>query len=93
MSCSTEGTCCSTTAAATDTVEKAPVTTVYAVAGMTCGHCEQAVGKAVSALPGVTAVRVDVPAGRVTVSAEAEPDEEALRAAIDDAGYELTGRA
>ncbi|MFI6850584.1 heavy-metal-associated domain-containing protein [Kitasatospora sp. NPDC050467] len=88
--CSIDGTC-STTA----TIETAPaaVTTVYAVAGMTCDHCEQAVGKAVSALAGVTAVRVDVTAGLVTVSAEAEPDEEALRAAIDDAGYELTGRA
>ncbi|MDY0810594.1 heavy-metal-associated domain-containing protein [Kitasatospora purpeofusca] len=87
--CSTDGSC-STTA----TVETSPAaTTVYTVAGMTCGHCEQAVGKAVSALAGVTAVRVDVPAGLVTVSAEAELDDEALRAAIDDAGYELTGRA
>ncbi|AUY52998.1 MULTISPECIES: cation transporter [Streptomycetaceae] len=91
MSCCSENGTCSTTA----TVEApaAAVTTVYAVAGMTCGHCEQAVGKAVSALAGVTAVSVDVQAGLVTVSAEAEPDEAALRAAIDDAGYELTGRA
>lgn len=68
------------------------VTTVYAVAGMTCGHCEQSVTAAVSALPGVTAVGVDVAAGLVTVSAESAPDEAALRAAVDDAGYELTGR-
>jgi len=97
--CSTEGTC-STNAAATTTattttttIDSASVTTVYAVAGMTCGHCEQTVGKAVSSLPGVTAVRVDVTAGLVTVSAGADLDGEALRAAIDDAGYELTGRA
>ncbi|MER7701804.1 heavy metal-associated domain-containing protein [Kitasatospora sp. NPDC097605] len=88
--CSSDGTCSTGT---TVTVDPAAVTTVYAVAGMTCGHCEQAVGKAVSALPGVTAVRVDVPAGLVTVSAAAELDEAALRAAVDDAGYELTGRA
>ncbi|WP_327675165.1 heavy-metal-associated domain-containing protein [Kitasatospora sp. NBC_00458] len=99
MCCSTEGTCSTATATtagsatATAAIEEAPATTVYAVAGMTCGHCEQAVGKAVSALPGVTAVRVDVAAGRVTVSAGAALDEEALRAAVDDAGYELTGRA
>ncbi|MEU6238204.1 cation transporter [Kitasatospora sp. NPDC047058] len=95
--CSTNGTCSTTTVATTATAiaEAAPaaVTTVYAVAGMTCGHCEQAVGKAVSALAGVTAVSVDVKAGLVTVSAGAEPDEAALRAAIDDAGYDLTGRA
>ncbi|MCG6495283.1 heavy-metal-associated domain-containing protein [Kitasatospora sp. A2-31] len=91
MSCCSSNGTCSTTA----TVEPAPaaVTAVYAVAGMTCGHCEQAVGKAVAGLPGVTAVSVDVRGGLVTVSAEAELDEAALRAAIDDAGYELTGRA
>ncbi|GAA1382491.1 heavy-metal-associated domain-containing protein [Kitasatospora putterlickiae] len=88
--CSTDGTC---STGSTVTVDPAAITTVYAVAGMTCGHCEQAVGKAVSALPGVTAVRVDVAAGQVTVSADAELDEAALRAAVDDAGYELTGRA
>ncbi|MFE6872213.1 heavy-metal-associated domain-containing protein [Kitasatospora sp. NPDC057692] len=88
--CSTDGTC---STGATVTVDPLAVTTVYAVAGMTCGHCEQAVTKAVSALPGVTAVRVDVAAGLVTVSAAAELDDAALSAAVDDAGYELTGRA
>ncbi|GAA4836659.1 heavy-metal-associated domain-containing protein [Kitasatospora terrestris] len=91
--CSTEGTCSTAAATATVVVENAPATTVYTVAGMTCGHCEQAVGKAVAALPGVTAVSVDVKGGLVTVSAATAIDDEALRAAIDDAGYELTGRA
>ncbi|MET8702919.1 heavy metal-associated domain-containing protein [Kitasatospora sp. NPDC004723] len=91
--CSADGTCSTGATVTVDPAAVTAVTTVYAVAGMTCGHCEQAVGKAVSALPGVTAVRVDVPAGLVTVSAEAELDEAALRAAVDDAGYELAGRA
>ncbi|WP_395297078.1 heavy-metal-associated domain-containing protein [Kitasatospora hibisci] len=88
--CSSNGTCSTTT-----TVEPAPVavTAVYAVAGMTCGHCERAVGEAVAGLPGVTAVSVDVRGGLVTVSAEAELDDATLRAAIGDAGYALTGRA
>ncbi|MFJ9949437.1 heavy-metal-associated domain-containing protein [Kitasatospora sp. NPDC091207] len=86
--CSTTGTC-STTAVAEPT---AAVTAVYAVAGMTCGHCERSVATAVSTLAGVTAVRVDVEAGLVTVAAEAEPDEAALRTAIEAAGYQLTGR-
>ncbi|MGW4379378.1 heavy-metal-associated domain-containing protein [Kitasatospora sp. NPDC004531] len=87
--CSSDGTC-STTA----TIEApAAVTTVFAVAGMTCGHCEKTVGKAIGALEGVQAVRVDVQTGLVTVGSVAELDDETVRAAVDEAGYELTGRA
>ncbi|WP_275126863.1 heavy-metal-associated domain-containing protein, partial [Streptomyces sp. UNOB3_S3] len=69
------------------------VTTVYKVQGMTCGHCETAVTKEVSAVAGVTGVRVDVAAGLVTVTTGAEPDDAQIAAAVDEAGYELTGRA
>ncbi|GAB2594368.1 hypothetical protein GCM10027168_28870 [Streptomyces capparidis] len=68
-------------------------TFVYTVAGMTCGHCEKAVAEELSALPGVTEVAADAADGRVTVTATAEPDVEAVRAAVDEAGYELVGRA
>ncbi|MGW6919416.1 heavy-metal-associated domain-containing protein [Kitasatospora sp. NPDC054939] len=88
--CSTEGTCSTATATAP---APAAVTTVYAVAGMTCGHCEQAVGAALGALTGVSAVTVDVRAGLVTVASATEPDDDAVRAAVDEAGYALTGRA
>ncbi|KOV39005.1 copper-binding protein [Streptomyces sp. XY431] len=87
--CSTDGTC-STTAT---TEAPAAVTTVFTVAGMTCGHCEQAVGKAVGALDGVSGVTVDVKAGLVTVASADELDDSVVAAAIDDAGYELTGRS
>ncbi|WAL72606.1 cation transporter [Kitasatospora sp. YST-16] len=87
--CSNEGTCSTTATAAAP----AAVTTVFTVAGMTCGHCEQAVGKAVGALEGVQAVRVDVKGGLVSVDSAAGLADEAVRAAIDEAGYELTGRA
>ncbi len=70
-----------------------PATVVYAVAGMSCGHCEKAVGEELSALPGVTAVAADAKAGRVSVTATGPLDDEAVRAAVDEAGYELTGRA
>ena len=87
--CSSDGTC-STTA----TIDApAPVTTVFAVSGMTCGHCETAVGKAIGALEGVRAVQVDVKNGLVTVGSAAQLDDETVRAAVDEAGYELTGRA
>jgi copper chaperone CopZ len=68
-------------------------TTVFAVSGMTCGHCEQAVSKEISALPGVTDVSADAKAGTVTVAATAPLDDAAVRAAVDEAGYELVGRA
>ena len=64
-------------------------TTVWTVTGMTCGHCVAAVTEAVSAVPGVTAVDVHPPSGRVTVTADAEPDPAALAAAVDEAGYTL----
>ncbi|MCO6750530.1 heavy-metal-associated domain-containing protein [Streptomyces sp. IpFD-1.1] len=69
------------------------VTTVYAVTGMTCGHCEGAVSEEISALPGVSSVKAEAATGKVTVTSAAPLDEEAVRAAVDEAGYELTGRA
>ncbi|MFD8594638.1 heavy-metal-associated domain-containing protein [Kitasatospora sp. NPDC059646] len=87
--CSSDGTC-STTATAT---APAAVTTVFAVSGMTCGHCEQSVGKALGALDGVQTVQVDLKNGLVTVASAAELDDETVRTAVDEAGYELTGRA
>ncbi|EMF02377.1 heavy-metal-associated domain-containing protein [Streptomyces mobaraensis NBRC 13819 = DSM 40847] len=68
------------------------VTTTYAVTGMSCGHCESAVTEAVGALGAVRAVKVDVAAGRVTVTTAGEPDDAAVAEAVDDAGYELAGR-
>jgi copper chaperone CopZ len=68
-------------------------TVVYAVSGMTCGHCEKAVTEEVSAVPGVASAVADASAGRLTVTATAPLDDEAVRAAVDEAGYELVGRA
>jgi copper chaperone len=61
----------------------------YLVPGMSCAHCETAVTEEVSAVPGVTAVEVDL--GAKTVTVHGEPDEEAVVAAIDEAGYEVAG--
>ncbi|MFK4222831.1 heavy-metal-associated domain-containing protein [Streptomyces sp. NPDC019890] len=69
------------------------VTAVYQVTGMTCGHCEGAVTGEISELPGVTSVTAVAATGRVTVVSEAPLDETAVRAAVDEAGYELVGQA
>ncbi|MGW4234375.1 cation transporter [Streptomyces sp. NPDC004980] len=68
-------------------------TTVYRVSGMTCAHCRTAVTQSVGALDAVVSVDVDVAGGLVTVTTAGTPDDAAVAAAVDDAGYELTARA
>jgi copper chaperone CopZ len=63
----------------------------YAVSGMSCGHCAQSVTEELVALPGVTEVDVDVPAGRVRVRAEAALAEGDVRAAVEEAGFAYEG--
>jgi copper chaperone CopZ len=69
------------------------VTTVYKVSGMSCGHCEGAVSGEISEIPGVSSVKAVASSGEVTVVSAAALDEEAVRAAVDEAGFELVGRA
>ncbi|RRQ79691.1 copper-transporting ATPase [Streptomyces griseofuscus] len=77
--------------AQTDT--PASVTTVYQVTGMSCGHCEGSVSGEISQLPGVTSVKAVASSGEVTVVSVAPLDDEAVRAAVDEAGFELAGKA
>jgi copper chaperone len=65
------------------------VTSTYTVTGMTCNHCVQAVTGELGALPGVTGVQVDLASGAVTVTSEAPLSDDAVRAAVDEAGYEF----
>ncbi|MEU4873358.1 cation transporter [Streptomyces sp. NPDC021608] len=69
------------------------VTTVYKVSGMSCGHCEGAVSGELSELAGVTSVKAVASTGEVTVVSDAALDESAVRAAVDEAGFELAGLA
>ncbi|MFF9769903.1 heavy-metal-associated domain-containing protein [Streptomyces sp. NPDC014636] len=69
------------------------VTTVYKVTGMSCGHCEGSVSGELSQLPGVSSVKAVASTGEVTVVSETPLDDEAVRAAVDEAGFELAGRA
>ena len=69
------------------------ITTTLPVNGMTCGHCVQAVTQELTALQGVQDVAVElVPNGtsRVTVTSATPLDDAAVRAAIDEAGYDVT---
>jgi copper chaperone CopZ len=62
--------------------------TTYSVAGMSCDNCVRAITREVTGVVGVTAVRVDLGNGQVTVLGEGYADA-AVRAAIDEAGYDI----
>ncbi len=64
-------------------------TTTYKVQGMTCGHCVSAVTAEVGRVEGVTAVDVDLASGNVNVSSDVSISDAAVRAAVDEAGYEV----
>jgi len=66
-------------------------TSTYTVTGMTCEHCVASVTEEVSELDGVQAVEVDLPTGAVTVTSTDPLPEDAVRAAVEEAGYQLAG--
>ncbi|MCL7429328.1 heavy-metal-associated domain-containing protein [Streptomyces sp. NPDC057806] len=67
------------------------VSAVYKVNGMSCGHCEGAVSGEISELPGVSSVKAVASTGEVTVVSAEALREEDVRAAVDEAGFELVG--
>lgn len=60
------------------------------IEGMMCAHCSGRVESALNALAGVTA-RVDLEKKTATVTAGAKVSDDALRKAVEDAGYKVTG--
>lgn len=77
----------------TPTKETTMTNQTYAVTGMTCGHCAGAVTSELTALNGVTDVRVDLVAGgasTVTVTSDHPLDDAQVATALEDAGeYQL----
>jgi copper chaperone CopZ len=57
----------------------------YTVTGMTCGHCAAAVTGEVESLAGIEAVEVDLASGRMSLRGDAS--DEAIRGAVEEAGY------
>ena len=70
-------------------------TTTYAVTGMTCEHCVNAVTTELGSLDGVSAVTVDLVAdgnSQVTIASDRPLSEEEVIAALDEAGaYQISG--
>lgn len=68
-------------------------TTRYQVTGMTCGHCEMSVREEVIEVPGVEGVEVSHQSGELVVTSSAPLDDEAVIAAVKEAGYQATRAA
>jgi copper chaperone len=68
-------------------------TATYTVQGMTCGHCVSSVKEEVGEVAGVSSVEVDLASGLLTVESPDPIDEAAIRAAVEEAGYELVTNA
>ncbi|MBA3372874.1 MAG: heavy-metal-associated domain-containing protein [Euzebyaceae bacterium] len=67
-------------------------TSTYTVIGMTCGHCVNSVTDEVAQVPGVSDIDVDLPTGGLTVTSEVPVDDAAVRAAVEEAGYQLAAK-
>jgi len=68
-------------------------TTVLEVEGMTCAHCVSAVTQELENVQDVSKVSIILREGatsEVTVVSDAVLDQDALRAAVDEAGYTVT---
>jgi len=59
------------------------------VTGMTCDHCVASVTEELQELPGVTAVEVRLDTGTVSVASDEPVEVDAVRRAVDEAGYHL----
>ena len=64
-------------------------TNTWTVTGMTCGHCVASVTEEVTELDGVESVDVDLATGAVTVTSTEPLEDDAVRAAVEEAGYQL----
>ena len=68
-------------------------TTEYVVTGMSCEHCERAVKEEVGSLPGVTVLQVSAPENKLVISSDAPVSDDAVLAAVEEAGYSATRAA
>lgn len=69
------------------------MTKVITVEGMMCAHCTGRVQKALEAVEGVSSVTMSLENKTATVELSAEVSEDALKAAVTEAGYEVTAVA
>ncbi|MBX3087787.1 MAG: heavy-metal-associated domain-containing protein [Cryobacterium sp.] len=64
-------------------------TQTFTVTGMTCQHCVNSVTEEISQLEGVSGVDIDLASGSVKVTGDRELELDSVRAAVEEAGYQL----
>lgn len=64
-------------------------TATYTVTGMTCGHCVASVTEELQEVPGVEKVDVVLETGAVTLTSSEPVDAAAVKAAVEEAGYQV----
>jgi copper chaperone len=64
-------------------------TRTFTVTGMTCGHCVASVTEEVQEVAGVEGVDVVLESGTLTVTSSQPVDDAAVKAAVEEAGYQL----
>ena len=64
-------------------------TRTFTVTGMTCGHCVASVTEEVEEVAGVESVEVALETGTLTVTSSQPVDDAAVRAAVEEAGYQV----
>lgn len=68
-------------------------TVTVTVTGMSCGHCVSSIREEVGGIPGVTGVNVNLANGKVTIDSEDPVDPDAIKSAVEEAGYRLAADA
>lgn len=63
-------------------------TTEFQVTGMTCSHCELSIREEVQEVAGVESVKVSHQTGQLVVTGDGTVDDEAIIAAVQEAGYQ-----
>lgn len=61
------------------------------IEGMTCRHCVMHVEEALKEIDGVASAKVDLADKSAIVELSHEVEDAAFRAAVEEAGYEVTG--
>ena len=63
---------------------------IYKIGGMECNHCKMSVEKAISQLEGVDKVEVDL--GHQQAIVTGKPNDEAVKKAVEEIGFEFNGK-
>ena len=71
--------------------EDATVEKTMKIDGMMCGHCENMVKSVLEAIPGVEEVTASAPAGTAQIVMKPDTDYEAMKKAVEGAGYVVLG--